>query len=95
MAVKVYSIFPKPPGMEPPHQMLFCVINRTLIIWRYLTPLQRCSRYILLSQLTGQVISKEEIYKENRNSLKNTYISNKNMNSEKKSNNIILENVVA
>ena len=56
MAMKRYSTFPKAPGLEPHHQFVY-ILYRTLVkAERNLTPLQRCSRFILLPQLTGLLI---------------------------------------
>ena len=56
MVTKVCSAFPKAPAsLEPHHQIVKCHIQDTR--WGGgLTPLQRCSRCILLPQPTGQLV---------------------------------------
>ena len=52
MAIKEYFTFPKPLALlEHRHQIVYCSIQNTG--WGSLTPLQRCSRFILLLQPIG------------------------------------------
>ena len=44
MAMKGFSAFPKPPGLEPHHQIVLCHIQDTW--WECLSPGRRCSRCI-------------------------------------------------
>ena len=52
--MKGHSEFPKAPALLEPHHQIYCHIQDTR--WGSRTPLQRCSRFILQPQATGQNI---------------------------------------
>ena len=57
MAIKGYSAFPKAPALLEPSPS-DCLVSYQDTRWGCLTPLQRCSRCILQTQLTGHRIFK-------------------------------------
>ena len=63
MAMKRYPAFPKAPALlEPHHQIVYCHIQGTHKWEGGLTPLKRRSRFTLLSQPTGQYISRFDMF---------------------------------
>ena len=72
MAMKKFSTLSKASELEPCHQMVKCCVQDTC--WRSLTTLQRCSQYILQSQLTGLGISRFFLVKQQRKTLNLNYL---------------------